>query len=506
MRQSLIISLAAALWPALGAAQALTFESTGNPILADGTVYTADPAPLVVNDTVYILAGRDEADERTNDFVMRQWELYEARNPKPSGGSWTLHQNIARPQDIFSWAQPGGAYASQVVQGKNGKFYLYVSVRERSNAQDPFSIGVAVADKPTGPYKDAHPAGPIISQSAPVSNNFHNIDPTVLVDDDGKAYIYWGSFGQLRGYELDSDMTTVKGQLTTVNTLTGFFEAAWLSKRKNTYYLFYAANNAGPNSPCTPTSYHACIAWGSSSSPLGPWRFGGVVLDIVSSTTSHPGIYELNGQWYMVYHTADARNGGHFRRSVAFDTLEWNDSASPPAPVKVKQTKRPAAAPQPTRNIALKAKASSANQTPIQYWIAALNDGRIKATPLPPDYWSSYNGEQSPETSVLTYTWGGTVRLNGVAVSFFSDQPAGSNIGVPPPASWYAEYLNASGQWTRVAASGAYPTAPSLQPKEVSFTTVSTTSLRITIKASGRSGQFGGVGVHEWFAYAPEAQ
>ncbi|KAM0186768.1 hypothetical protein ACHAPI_011494 [Fusarium lateritium] len=509
MRQSFTLGLVAAFLPALVSTQVsdtLTFESIGNPILADGSIYTADPAPLVVNDTMYILAGRDEADKQTNRFVMNEWELYEAKNPKPSGGSWTLHRDIGKPQEIFSWAQDGGAYASQIVQGKDGKFYLYVSVRENSNAADPFSVGVAVAANPAGPYKDAHPEGPIISQSVPIRNDIQNIDPTVMVDDDGKVYIYWGTFGQLRGYELDSDMITIKGNVVTVDTLDGFFEAAWLAKRKDTYYLFYAANNAGPDSPCTPTSYHACIAWGSSPSPLGPWTFGGVVLGIVSSTTSHPGFYELDGRWYIVYHTADAKDGGHFRRSVAFDALEWDDTASPAAPVKVKQTKRPAAAAKPTRNIAPKAEASSENETPIQYWIAALNDGRIKETPLPPDYWSSYNGEQSPETSVLTYTWDSPVKLNGVAVSFFSDQPAGSNIGIPPPKSWSAEYLNASNSWTKVAANGGYPTEPSAQPKEVSFNTISTTSLRITIKASGSSEQFGGIAVHEWFAYAPKAE
>ncbi|KAJ3524689.1 hypothetical protein NM208_g11959 [Fusarium decemcellulare] len=204
--------LSAALLPIAAVAQnSITFNSPGNPILGDGTLYTADPAPLVVGNKVYILAGRDEADERTNDFVMNEWELYEATSPKPSGGSWTLHRNIAKPQDIFSWAQPGGAYASQIVQGKDGKFYLYVSVREKNGASDPFSIGVAVASSPQGPYKDAHPSGPIISQRVPVSNNIHNIDPTVLVDDNGKVYLYWGSFNQLRGYELDSDMVTIKG-------------------------------------------------------------------------------------------------------------------------------------------------------------------------------------------------------------------------------------------------------------------------------------------------------
>ncbi|KAJ3579077.1 hypothetical protein NPX13_g1485 [Xylaria arbuscula] len=92
-------------------------------------------------------------------------------------------------------------------------------------------------------------------------------------------------------------------------------------------------------------------------------------------------------------------------------------------------------------------------------------------------------------------------------MAFFADQPAGSNIGVPPPASWHVEYLNSAGAWTAVSLSGSstYPTAATDSPPEISFETISTTALRAVLTASGGSGQFGGVGVKEWFAYAPTA-
>ena len=79
-------------------------------------------------------------------------------------------------------------------------------------------------------------------------------------------------------------------------------------KRRGVYYMAYAANNAGPNSECTEAVYYACIAYGSAPSPLGPWTYRGVMLDPVSSTTSHPGIVEFNRTWYLAYHTADAAN------------------------------------------------------------------------------------------------------------------------------------------------------------------------------------------------------
>lgn len=490
------------------AQESTTFESPGNPILGDGSVYSADPAPLVINDTLYILSGRDEADASTNAFVIKEWQIFEATNPDPAGGEWTLHRDVAQPEGVFSWAEAGAAYASQIVAGPDGRYYLYAPVEQSNGASDPFSIGVGVSDSPLGPFEDAYPDGPIVSQSVPSpGNNIHNIDPTVLVNDEGRVFMYWGSFNELRGVELDTDMVTIKGDIVTVDSLTGYFEAPYLIQRDGTYYLLYAANNAGADSPCTPTSYHACLAYGTASSPLGPWTFGGVFLGIVSSTTSHPGAYKLGDSWFLVYHTADAEGGGHFRRSIAIDALEFDDTASPAGIKRVKQTFRASLTePKPaSRNIAPLATVESKNETPIQYWTAALNDERILSNPLPPDYWASYAAEQSPETSVLTYTWNTTMDLNGVAVSFFADQPAGSNVGIPPPASWTAEYLDGS-SWKAVSVTGSnkYPTEPSSEPAEVSFDTVSTTGLRITITASGSSGQFGGVGVHEWFAYSPE--
>jgi hypothetical protein len=97
-------------------------------------------------------------------------------------------------------------------KGRDGRFYFYAPVLEKgSDAKDKFAIGVAVADRPTGPWTDAHPSGPIVSQKVPVANDIQNIDPTVLLDDDGRVYLYWGTFGRLRGMELERDMVTPKG-------------------------------------------------------------------------------------------------------------------------------------------------------------------------------------------------------------------------------------------------------------------------------------------------------
>lgn len=482
----------------------ITVQSTGNPLLADGTIYSADPAPFVVNDTFYILSGHDEAAPTRNDFIMNNWLLWSSKTPDPAGAEWSLNTNVASPEALFSWASTGRAYASQIVPGRDGKFYMYASAYQaRSSDPDPFAIGVAVSDTPSGPWKDAK-GGPIISQSI-TKNNIHNIDPTIMVDTDGKVFLYWGSFNQLYGTEIASDMVTPVGTPTRVTSLIGFFEASWLMKRASTYYMLYAGNNAGPNSPCTLTSYHACIAYGTASSPLGPWTYRGTILDIVSSTTSHSGAVQYGDKWYFTYHTADAANATHFRRSIAIDEMTFDDTQTPPRINKITPTRRPGPPRVPTRNIAPRANATSTGRTPIQYWIKAVNNEKIPANPLPPDYWSSYAGEQSPATSTLVYEWPEAVLLNGVRMVFFADQPAGSSVGVAPPRDWRVEYLDDAGSWIAVKNSGAYPTVATDRAAEVGFETVTTRSLRAVLSASG-SGTFAGVGVKEWEALAPTAQ
>ncbi|KAF2670173.1 glycosyl hydrolase family 43 protein [Microthyrium microscopicum] len=484
---------------ALGNINANPIHSPGNPILGDGTYYSADPAPFVHNGSLYIVAGRDQAAPMQNDFVMNEWQIF--KTDDPATNDWIHYPAIAKSNTLFKWAAPGRAYAAQLVPGKDGKFYLYAPVSQaRSSSKDPFGVGVGVSNSPVGPFTDLHPAGPIVSQtSPPPGNDIQNIDPTVLIDDDGRVYMYYGTFGRLKGVELQKDMITPIGRSKDYG-LPGFFEAAWLMKRKGTYYLVYAANNAGPTSPCTPTSYHACQAYATASSPLGPWTFRGVMLDVVTSTTSHAGAVEFKGQWYFAYHTAEAVGSTHFRRSVAIDKLEFDDTKTPPLIKKVRTTHRPKAQVS-TRNVALKAKASSSRPVPIQYWVKALNDGRIPASPLPPDYWSSYDGDRSPATSTLTYEWSSPVSISGTRMAFFADQRAGSSIGVAPPAEWHLEYQS-GGSWTRIAAT--YSNAVSDNPPEIKFPAVNAQAVRAVLTASGQ-GKHAGIGIKEWEVLAAGA-
>ncbi|WP_285136747.1 family 43 glycosylhydrolase [Microbacterium sp. lyk4-40-TSB-66] len=468
-----------------------------NPLLGDGTVYSADPATLVVDDTLYVYAGRDEAGPTTNDFIMNEWQSFSTTDV--DGGQWENHPALMRPEQVFSWATPGRAYAGQVVQGADDRFYWYVPVHEAgSTSVDPFGIGIAVSDTPSGPWTD-YAGGPIVSQKI-LGNDAHNIDPTVYVADDGRVWMYWGSFSRLFGVELASDMKTLIGTPTEIRSgVDGFFEAAWLFERNDTYYLAYAANTAGPDSWCTPAVYHACIAYSTAPTPMGPWTSQGRVLAPVSSTTSHPAITEFKGEWYMAYHTADAVGGNHFRRSVAVDKVEWDDSVTPARMKPVVTTPVRDEDATPSQNVAPWAKASASNEpVPVQYWIAALNDGIVRPNPLPPDMWGSYSGDR-PASQWVQYDWAEPVRIDRSSIQFWSDREPGTGDGVSAPASWSLQYWD-QGRWNDVQNPSGYPTTVR-QMHEVTFTPVTTTRLRAVMNAApGRTTpeKYSALAVEEW--------
>lgn len=487
--------------PAQGTLESHAVHAQANPILSDGRDYTTDPAPLVADAKLYIITGRDMAAADVNDFIMPEWQMLVTDDP--ASGDWVHYPHFARPEAIFRWAEPNRAYAAQIVRGPDKRYYLYAPMLEaHSPNADGFAIGVAVADSPLGPWQDAHPAGPVVSQSVPVKNDIQNIDPTVLVDGDGRVFLYWGTFGRLKGVELERDMVTFKGTPVDVSSLPGFFEASWIFKRKGVYYLAYAGNRAGPDSDCTEAVYYACIAYGTAASPLGPWTYRGVILDPVSSTTSHPGIVDFKGQWYIAYHTADAKDGGHFRRSVAIDKLEWDDSVAPANIRKVVPT-RAIVAPVASRNIAPAARVTASNMpVPVQYWLRALNDGKVHANPLPPDTWGTWS-PNNPAQQWALYQWDKPVTLNGARIRFWADHPAGAAEGVAPPRAWHLEYWTGSG-WAAVAGASGYPAGMD-GFNAVSFAPVTTRCLRAVFDASGDGKTWAAVAAQEWEALAPEA-
>ncbi len=298
-------------WQVFGEGSA---DQAGNPIVTD--IYTADPATLVVGDTAYIFTGRDEAQPGQEAFVMNEWHAFSSSAPDNDPAAWESHGAILS-LDTFEWAG-ANAWASEVVQGPDGRYYWFVSV-DGATDNGWMNIGVAVADDPLGPYEDAIGA-PLISDSTPNSSAL-NIDPTVYIAGDGQIYMYWGSYWQPRMVKLNQDMTSLAGAVTTPQGLTEFWEAPWMFERSGTFYMAYASNGG---SGCVTGSSYACIRYATATNPAGPWTHRGVVLGQVTSTTNHPAIMEFEGEWWMVYHTADAPGGGNFRRSVAIDPVVFN--------------------------------------------------------------------------------------------------------------------------------------------------------------------------------------
>src|SRR5690554_5006447 len=177
-----------------------------NPIITHK--YTADPAALVHNDKVYLYVGHDEAKAHENHYVLNEWLIFSSDDMV----NWT--EEAAFPASAFEWAK-GEAWAAHVVE-KEGKFYWYVTVEHGTIPGK--SIGVAVSDSPTGPFKDALGKALITNDMTTEHSDSYwdDIDPAVFIDDDGKAYMYWGNvvcyWAQLKDnmVELDGPIHTVE--------------------------------------------------------------------------------------------------------------------------------------------------------------------------------------------------------------------------------------------------------------------------------------------------------
>jgi len=283
-----------------------------NPIIQ--TMYTADPAPMVYNDKLYLYTSHDE--DNSTWFVMNHWKLYTTTDMV----NWTDH-GIVAGYKTFDWAI-GDAWAIQVVQ-RNNKFYLYAPVKDRKSNRS--AIGVAVADNPYGPFYD--PIGAPLVQSS-----WGDIDPTVFIDDDGQAYLYWG-YPFCYYIKLNEDMISYSGEIVKVpmteesfgkregnvkDRPTLYEEGPWLYKRKDLYYLLWAGG---------PIPEH--LGYSTSKSPEGPWRYGGILMPTEGkSFTNHPGIIDYKGKTYLFYHNGALPGGGGFTRSVCVEEVQFNIDGS----------------------------------------------------------------------------------------------------------------------------------------------------------------------------------
>lgn len=275
-------------------------SSVNQPIIQ--TKYTADPAPYVHGDTVFLYTTHDE--DTANNFEMYDWLLYKSTDMV----NWTDCGSVASTKDFVWRSRDNGAWAEQVIE-RNGKFYMYCPLHGHG-------IGVLVADSPYGPFKD--PLGePLVWQK----EHWYDIDPTVWIDDDGQAYMYWGN-PILYHVKLNEDMISYSGDIVAHPHIEDYQEGPWFYKRDGHYYVAFA-------STCCPEG----IGYAMSDSPEGPWTYKGHIMNHTQRTRgNHPGIIEFKGKSYVFGLNYDLMHletyVHHERRSVSASELHYNDDGT----------------------------------------------------------------------------------------------------------------------------------------------------------------------------------
>lgn len=309
---------------AVAAMAAVTSMSmANNPVIQ--TSYTPDPAPYVHNGTVYLFVDHDEDDAQY--FKMKDWQLYTSTDML----NWT-YEGTPMSTATFKWAKQGdNAWASQAIE-RDGKWYWYICAEDTT--VHLHGIGVGVSNTPEGPYID--PLGKPL-----VAGGFGYIDPSVFIDDDGQAYIFWGNNG-LWYAKLNRDMISLGSEVMPVSGLddpecfgpkvmkmdyqagkrkmkTGYEEGPWVFKRNGIYYLVYASGGVPEH-----------MAYSTSSSINGPWKYQGRIMDEAKgSFTIHGGSIEIGGRNFMFYHDGLLPNGGGFRRSTSIEEFNWDGDKIP---------------------------------------------------------------------------------------------------------------------------------------------------------------------------------
>ena len=303
------------------------------------TWYTSDPAPMVQGDRIYVYTGHDE--DRADFFWMQEWRVYSSADMV----NWTDHGSPLALES-FRWADDR-AWASQCIE-RNGKFYWYICAHSRLS--NGMAIGVAVADSPAGPFSDA------IGKPLYENGSWDHIDPTVFIDDDGQAWLYWGN-PRIYCAKLNEDMVSIDGEVTLLDmTEEGFgapdmekrdrekkypdcyTEGPWIMKKPAApasapgYYLLYAAGGVPEH-----------IAYSEAPTPTGPWTYRGTIMPQggTNSFTNHCGYAQFKGHDYFFYHTGKLPGGGGFGRSVAVEEFAFNPDGTFPTILPTDQGVKP---------------------------------------------------------------------------------------------------------------------------------------------------------------------
>ena len=277
--------------------------SAANPLITDQ--FTADPTARVFEGKVYVYPSHDIKEPpgykgRPNWFVMEDYHVFSSENLT----DWKDHGVIVTRKDV-EWADPN-AYAMWAPDAvfKDGKYYFYFPAMAKSGG---FRIGVAIGDTPYGPFKPL--ATPI--------EGVKGIDPGVLIDKDGSAYLFY-SLEKIFVAKLKPNMIEIEGEPAVIDNLPkkGLQEGPFVFERNGTYYLTYphVANKIER------------LEYATSTSPMGPFKWAGVILDESASGcwTVHHSMVDYQGQWYLFYHDRDLSPAFDKHRSIRADKLFFN--------------------------------------------------------------------------------------------------------------------------------------------------------------------------------------
>ncbi len=277
---------------------------TASPAVPVSPRFNADPSPHVFKGRIYLYATNDQ-DNSGKYWDSTDWRLFTSKDMKHwhDGGSFLK-------VDVFKWARPDAKAWAPEAAYRNGRYYFYAPVGGDK-------IGVAVSRKPEGPFVDAR-SDALVDKARDANAGAEPIDPAVLIDDDGQAYLVFGTRVP-KIVKLKADMTQTDGPIRDIE-IDGFpaadakvkyGEAPFLNKRDGLYYFSFS------------TGWPGQIVYATSKSPEGPYTYQGVVLDYRKISTNHQAIIDYHGQSWLFYHDNLLPGGGYYKRSITFAPLEF---------------------------------------------------------------------------------------------------------------------------------------------------------------------------------------
>ena len=267
--------------------------------------YTADPTARVFNGKVYVYPSHDiptpvKKIGRKDWFCMEDYHVFSSENLS----DWTDHGVIVS-QNKVNWVDSTAynMWAPDCIS-RNGKYYFYFPAGVKANIGRGFGVGVAISDKPYGPFTP---------QAEPIKN-VHGIDPNVFIDKDGQAYLFWAS-GKFFWAKLKDNMLELasEGQELVGLPKVGLIEGPFLFERNGIYYMTY---------PHVQNKIER-LEYAFSDKPSGPFKFGGVLMDESASGcwTNHQSVVNFKNQWYLFYHNNDLSPKFDKNRSIRADSL-----------------------------------------------------------------------------------------------------------------------------------------------------------------------------------------